>query len=151
MEPSDNKHFRESDSRDFSPGTYVYAKLEPEHSFGDDFDPSYAEEYEEEPAYRWSDDPRSEASHENHSGKGPVGYQRSNKRIQAEASEVLAQSWRLDAREIEVEVDDGCIFLKGSVYGRQEKKLAEQLVEGLSGVRDVMNELKISGGRYGEG
>lgn len=118
--------------------------------FSSDYDPTYEDEYGMKHPYehggkenRWSDDIRSEASRENHSGKGPKGYKRSPERIKDEACELLARDWELDASEIEVEVEDNCIILKGEVNTRSDKRLAEFLVENIAGVVDVYNQIKI--------
>lgn len=76
-----------------------------------------------------------------HFGKGPKGYQRSDDRIREDACEALYQSFEIDASEIEVDVIQGRIFLKGKVDSRQTKRLAEQTIENLAGVIDVQNEL----------
>ncbi len=80
---------------------------------------------------------------ENHRGKGPKGYIRSPERILEEACERLMRDSRVDATDIEVEVDDGVITLKGEVHSRNEKKRAQSLVENLSGVQDVFNQLHV--------
>lgn len=81
----------------------------------------------------------------NHSGKGPKGYKRRDERIFEEVCETLYQSPDVDATEIEVEVDDGIVTLRGEVEGRIIKKIAEHLVDRLPGVVDVHNHLKLKG------
>jgi osmotically-inducible protein OsmY len=76
-------------------------------------------------------------------GKGPKGYFRSDTRIHEEACEALARDPELDATEIEVQVRDGLITLRGIVVHRMAKKRAEARVEYISGVQDVMNEIRI--------
>ena len=49
----------------------------------------------------------------------------------------------LDASGVEVEVADGCIYLKGEVSTRKDKRMAEDLVDKIAGVKDVWNQLKI--------
>lgn len=78
-----------------------------------------------------------------HYGKGPKGWRRTDERIQEDASEALYKDWHVDASHIEVSVKDACIYLRGSVGTREDKKRAERCVEHLSGVEDVHNELKI--------
>jgi len=75
-------------------------------------------------------------------GKGPKGYMRSDERIREEVCELLSQGY-LDASDIEVEVKDGEVTLTGSVYDRRTKRLAEEIAESASGVKDVDVKLKI--------
>lgn len=118
--------------------------------YRENYDPTYEDEYGMRHPYehggqqnRWSDDLRSEASHENHSGKGPKGYVRSEQRIKDEASEILTHDYDLDASEIEIEIKDRCLILRGEVKNRRDKRLAEYLVEDISGIEDVDNQLRI--------
>jgi hypothetical protein len=120
--------------------------------YRNDYDPTYQDEYGMKHPYehggrenRWSDDLRSEGSRRevSHFGKGPKGYQRSDIRIRDEACEILTHNWELDASDIEVEVEDRCIILKGEVASRRDKRLAEDLVEDVFGIDDVRNQLKI--------
>jgi HSP20 family molecular chaperone IbpA len=118
--------------------------------FRNDYDPTYEDEYgmrhpyeHSGPFNRWSDDIRSEASQENHYGKGPKGYLRSDSRIFEEACEVLSRSPEIDASEISVDVKDQVITLTGEVISRKDKRKAEDLVEYISGTRDVQNKLKV--------
>lgn len=77
-----------------------------------------------------------------HIGHGPRGYQRSDERIKEDVCERLAQHGRIDARNIDVTVENGEVTLRGSVDSRETKRLAEDAVESVSGVRDVRNELR---------
>lgn len=83
-----------------------------------------------------------------HYGKGPKGYKRSDDRIKEDASEALYRDQNIDATDIEVQVKDGTVILKGSVDCRKTKREAEHCVDELIGVEDVRNELTIkkSGG-----
>ena len=80
------------------------------------------------------------------SGKGPKGYRRSDDRIREDAGEALYRAGDLDASDMTVEVHEGEIVLDGMVADRRSKRRAEELVEGLPGVRDVHNRLRISRG-----
>jgi hypothetical protein len=77
-------------------------------------------------------------------GRGPKGYQRSDDRIKEEVCELLTQHHEIDATDIEVEVRNGEVTLRGSVDDRQIKRMAEDLVEHCTGVRDVQNQLRVS-------
>ena len=78
-----------------------------------------------------------------HAGKGPKGYHRSDERIHDDASDALYRCYEVDATEIEVDVKEGIVSLKGSVESRLSKKIAEMTIENLPGVLDVLNELSI--------
>jgi hypothetical protein len=119
--------------------------------FKKDYDPTYEDEYGMKHPYehggrynRWSDDIRSEASRESHSGKGPKGYKRSPERIREEACEILARDWYLDASDIEVSVEDNRLVLNGEVRSRKDKRHAEAIVENISGIEDVLNQIKVN-------
>ena len=76
-----------------------------------------------------------------HYGKGPKGFRRSDERIKEEVCQALFDSYDVDASNIEVEVKDGCVYLKGEVDDRMTKRLAEDTVENLDGVKDIQNML----------
>jgi osmotically-inducible protein OsmY len=76
-------------------------------------------------------------------GQGPKGYKRSDERIREEVSDALMMHPEIDASEIEVKVSDGEVTLTGTVQEREDKWLAEQLCEGIPGVRDVSNSLRV--------
>lgn len=78
-----------------------------------------------------------------HTGKGPKGYSRSDDQIFEDVCERLTQNGQLDASPIEVTVDGGEVTLSGTVDGRRSKRLAEDIADSVSGVRDVHNRLKI--------
>jgi hypothetical protein len=78
-----------------------------------------------------------------HVGKGPKGYRRSDERIHEEVCERLAQHPDVDASDIEVAVRDGEVTLTGTIEDRWMKRRAEDAIEGLPGVRDVHNHVRI--------
>lgn len=101
---------------------------------------------------RYSDDPYYsrnrdiERSRGPYAGRGPKGYKRSDQQILEEACQRLERDGEVDASEIEVSAEDGVIRLRGTVHDRHTKRCAEHCVESIYGVRDVMNELRVSQG-----
>lgn len=81
-----------------------------------------------------------------YAGRGPKGYKRSDERIHEEVCEVLTRHPEVDASEIEVRVKDGEITLTGTVEDRRQKRLAEDAIEDLPGVRDVNNQVRVRRG-----
>ncbi|RPJ52288.1 MAG: BON domain-containing protein [Chloroflexi bacterium] len=79
-------------------------------------------------------------------GMGPLDYQRSDERITEDVNERLTRHGRVDATNIEVEVKNGEVFLKGSVPDREMKRLAEDVAEDIRGVKDVHNAMKVNRG-----
>ena len=79
-----------------------------------------------------------------YSGMGPRGYRRSDERMQEDINDRLTWHGQVDATDIMVEVQDGIATLTGTVNSRQEKRLAEDIVESIPGVMDVQNNLKIN-------
>jgi len=78
-----------------------------------------------------------------HAGKGPVGFQRSDERIRELVCEALTDDGEIDASRIEVSVKGGEVALTGSIEDRRMKRLAEDCVEEVPGVKDVHNQLRI--------
>lgn len=78
-------------------------------------------------------------------GKGPKGWKLSDERIWDNVCEALTRNMYVDATDIEVEVSDGWVVLKGYVETRKMKREAERCVEGLLGVLDVQNEIRLRG------
>ena len=81
-----------------------------------------------------------------HRGKGPQGYTRSDDRIKESVCEALHDDDHVDATHIEVVVKNGEVMLTGTVEDRRQKRLAEDLVERLPGVKDVQNQLRCGTG-----
>jgi osmotically-inducible protein OsmY len=79
-----------------------------------------------------------------HRGRGPLGYQRSNERIHEEVCDRLEAHGHLDASNIEVKVEKGEVTLTGTVPDRRTKRLAETVAEGVRGVADVHNQLRLA-------
>jgi hypothetical protein len=80
-----------------------------------------------------------------HRGKGPKGYTRSDERIREEVSDRLMFDADIDASEIEIEVRNGEVTLRGTVDRRETKRAVEDIAECVQGVREVQNQLRISG------
>lgn len=81
-----------------------------------------------------------------HRGKGPKGYQRSEERIREDVCDRLGDDHHLDASDIEVKVSGSTVTLSGTVNDKRQKRHAEDIVEDISGVREVENNLKIKAG-----
>lgn len=86
-----------------------------------------------------------------HRGKGPKGYHRSDDRIKEDVCDRLSEDVYVDASDVEVDVQDNEVVLKGKVYSREEKRRAEDLVESVSGVRHVENRLRVEQPTYSSG
>ena len=78
-----------------------------------------------------------------HTGRGPRGYRRSDERIREDINERLTQHPDVDATEIEVQVSNGEVTLTGTVDHRQMKRMAEDAAEGVSGVNEIHNQLRV--------
>jgi hypothetical protein len=55
----------------------------------------------------------------------------------------LTQHPDVDATEIDVQVSNGEVTLTGTVDHRQAKRMAEDAAEGVSGVKEVHNQLRV--------
>jgi osmotically-inducible protein OsmY len=81
-------------------------------------------------------------------GKGPQGYKRSDDRISDDAHERLTDDAWIDASFIAVSVSGGEVTLSGTVESREEKHRAERIVEDISGVTHVQNNLRLAKGGF---
>lgn len=88
-------------------------------------------------------------SQTSHAGKGPKGYKRSDDRIREEVSDALEQDSQIDASEIEVSVKEGVVTLSGTVESRHLKRMAEDCVSDVRGVKDVTNNLQVQSSHGG--
>lgn len=84
-----------------------------------------------------------EGMSEHHRGRGPRGYQRSDERIREDVCDLLTEDPYLDASNMEVQVKECEVTLSGSVNSRKDKRRAEDLIERISGVKDVHNHLRV--------
>jgi len=77
-------------------------------------------------------------------GERRIGQRRRPDDVLArELQEILTKVPELDATEIEVEVEGGAVTLRGVVDSTDARLLAEELVESVTGVREVHNNLKV--------
>jgi hypothetical protein len=76
-------------------------------------------------------------------GRGPKGYRRSDERIREDVHDRLTDDPFLDATEIVVMVESGEVTLTGTVNSREDRRRAEDIVERLSGVDHVQNNLRV--------
>ncbi|OYW50656.1 MAG: hypothetical protein B7Z34_04340 [Novosphingobium sp. 12-62-10] len=117
------------------------------HQPRDDQDRGFLDRATDEVKSWWGDEDaarRREQDHVNdHRGRGPADYTRSDERIREDANDRLTDDWSVDARQITVTVKDGEVTLAGTVASRQEKHRAEECVERLSGVKHVQNNLRV--------
>jgi osmotically-inducible protein OsmY len=82
-------------------------------------------------------------SREDHSGRGPANYTRSSEKLQEEACERLTRDRQIDASKITVTCNDNEITLDGTVDSRAAKRRAEDIVDDISGVKHVQNNLRV--------
>lgn len=102
-----------------------------------DLGPSYG-------SYGQSDEDRYQSkSGGQFSGKGPKGFKRSDDRIKEEVCEMLTMDPSIDASDIEIEVKEGEVTLTGTVPERRMKHMAEDVIDGCFGVKDVHNQLRL--------
>lgn len=81
----------------------------------------------------WIDEPR---------GGGPIRYRRPDERIRDDLAEALYADGWVDAREVEIAVEEGEITLQGQVPSRDDKRRVEDLAWKVFGVLDVHNRLQ---------
>ncbi len=115
----------------------------------------YAQDYYDRdyygPNYYHDRDRHGASNYGRYTGVGPRGYQRSDERIDEDVNDRLTWHGDLDATDIHVDVDDGVVTLTGEVNSRYEKRLAEDTAEGVPGVWDVDNQLKVRRRNHNKG
>jgi hypothetical protein len=84
-------------------------------------------------------------------GRGPKGYQRSDERIREEVSELLTRDPDVDPGDVEVTVTGGEVTLTGTVDSRHTKRRIEDLLEDISGVKELNNQIRVKSSKQGEG
>jgi hypothetical protein len=124
----------------YGPQDYDYEDYEPYHYGYSDwwdeelYDPYY---YGQSRSWDWWEVPGP------YQGVGPRGYSRTDEAIWEDIADRLTWHGHIDAREIEIEVEDGEVTLKGSVNTRREKRLAEDIAFDVLGVADIHNRLRV--------
>jgi osmotically-inducible protein OsmY len=83
---------------------------------------------------------------QDHRGRGPKNYARSDDRIREDVNDRLTQDEWVDASEIEVAVEGGEVTLTGTVEDRRAKRRAEDCADAVSGVKHVQNNLRYTSG-----
>lgn len=91
----------------------------------------------------WFSDDDDRRSERGYRGQGPSGYTRSDERIMEDACDRLTDDWAVDARQISVTVNGGEVTLEGTVPSRDQKRRAEDVIDDLSGVKNVQNNLRV--------
>lgn len=107
--------------------------------YGPEYDyqhPNYDYDYWRTPYDGWINGP--------YTGVGPRNYRRPDGRIKDDVNDRLTWHGYIDARDIDVAVDEGIVILNGTVESRRVKRLAEDVADSVSGVWDVDNNLKIA-------
>jgi osmotically-inducible protein OsmY len=77
-------------------------------------------------------------------GQRPQLQRRSDDKIYQEIWELLTNNPDLDASEVELHVEAGEVTLTGTVDSRDAKWLTEDLVNSVTGVREVNNRIKVA-------
>lgn len=85
-----------------------------------------------------------ESQRMSHRGKGPANFTRSDERIREHVSELLMEHHDIDASNVHVEVKNGEITLTGTVEDRNQRRMIEDVVEGMTGVKDVHMSIKLA-------
>lgn len=80
---------------------------------------------------------------QDHRGRGPSDYTRSDERIREDVNDSLTHDWQLDASHIRVTVSEGEVTLDGFVHSRGGKRRAEDLAHDVTGVGHVQNNLRV--------
>lgn len=94
-------------------------------------------------AWFGDDQARRRREMDEHRGRGPRGYTRSDERIREDVNDRLTDDGWLDASDIEVDVSGSEVTLTGQVASREEKRRAEDIADAVSGVKHVQNNLRV--------
>ena len=108
-----------------------------------DHERGFFERAGDEVASWFGDEEAARRREQDHRGRGPANYTRSDERILEDACDRLTEDWGVDASNIQVTVQNGEVTLDGTVASRQQKRRAEDCVDDLSGVKHVQNNLRV--------
>jgi osmotically-inducible protein OsmY len=84
------------------------------------------------------------ASRGQFAGKGPKGWRRSDDRVKEDICEYLERNAMIDASDVDITVAEGVVTLTGTVPDRQMKRMCEDEIENMPGVKDVNNQLRVN-------
>ncbi|WP_437812353.1 BON domain-containing protein [Sorangium sp. So ce1078] len=76
-------------------------------------------------------------------GRGPKGYKRSDARVQEDICEMLSDRDDIDVSDVTVRVENNEVTLEGTVPQRHHKRIIELVAEGVRGVEDVHNRIRV--------
>jgi BON domain len=77
-------------------------------------------------------------------GPGLQFHRRSDDKIHEEIWDLLTNNADLDASEVDLHVEGGEVTLTGTVDSRDARWLIEDLVNSVTGVREVTNRIKVA-------
>jgi osmotically-inducible protein OsmY len=118
----------------YSPGGY------------DDDDRGFWDRASDEVASWFGDEGAARRRELDHRGRGPKDYVRSDERIREDANDRLTDDARVDASNVTLTVEGGEVTLNGTVASRGAKRRAEDLIDEISGVKHVQNNLRVAEG-----
>ena len=72
-----------------------------------------------------------------------MANERSSRRMLEDVCERLTAHGWVDASNVQVEVANGVVTLRGTVDDRRQKRMAEDSAVGVRGVQDIQNRLTI--------
>jgi hypothetical protein len=76
-------------------------------------------------------------------GRPPRSYHRPDERILEEVYERIARSGA-DAEDVEAQVQNGVVTLQGKVPSRADRRIIEDVAEGIFGVQEIHDQLRIA-------
>lgn len=114
-----------------------------------DTERGFFERASDEVASWFGDDEATRRRMADHRGKGPANYRRTDERILEDVCDRLTEDPSIDARNVQVTVNAGEITLDGTVDSRAAKRRAEDIVDDISGVGHVQNNLRVQDGAAG--
>lgn len=137
------------DRRDdrFPDGRFNFKPTSSPHGFSSDYG-DYSIHQDVPKVYRSASHPDHFRDLPDFSGLGPKNWQRSDERIMEQVCEMLTWHPEIDASEMEVQVENGVVFLRGHADSRRSKRLAEIVLDQVPGVRDIRNEITINEGIF---
>ncbi|MEY8842434.1 BON domain-containing protein [Cribrihabitans sp. XS_ASV171] len=110
-----------------------------------DHDRGFLDRAADEVSSWFGDEDAEQRREQDHRGRGPKNYQRSDSRIEEDVNDRLTDHPRVDATEISVTVQDREVTLDGTVDSRAAKRAAEDCADYVSGVQHVQNNLRVQG------